>query len=278
MRDFNQLACLTFDVDAEAPILAIDESYAANAMVMTHQAFGPRVGVPRILQLLAEYDILATFFVPGVTAIRYPETVEAVLEAGHEVAHHSHRHISAVDMTDDDEREDFELAFTALSRFGESPRGHRAAMWESTWNTVELIAEYGMDYDSSLMDDDRPYLLESQSGREIVEIPTHWSLDDWEQYAFLPRPDIGQQIAHPKHVAEMWIHELRAMRRHNSLFVLTNHPFLTGRAGRIEALRSVIEAGLEFGDLEFTTCREVAEMSRRKEDIARRRVLIPKIV
>src|ERR1700748_58040 len=91
------VAVLSFDVDAESAILAAGRRYADHAMVMTHQAFGPRVGVPRILALLAEYGLPATFFVPGLTAERYPQTVADILEAGHEVAHHSWSHRSPVD-------------------------------------------------------------------------------------------------------------------------------------------------------------------------------------
>ena len=67
-------AVLSFDVDAESAILAVGRRYADHAMAMTHQAFGPRVGVPRILALLAEYELPATFFIPGLTAERYPQT------------------------------------------------------------------------------------------------------------------------------------------------------------------------------------------------------------
>ncbi len=58
-------AVLSFDVDAESAILADGRRHADNAMVMTHQAFGPLVGVPRILGLLADYGLPGTFFVPG---------------------------------------------------------------------------------------------------------------------------------------------------------------------------------------------------------------------
>jgi len=44
---------LSFDVDAEAPILAEGEYYAEDLSTMSHRAYGPRVGVPRILELLA---------------------------------------------------------------------------------------------------------------------------------------------------------------------------------------------------------------------------------
>src|SRR5437764_7596452 len=150
------LAVLSFDVDAESPILAHGRRYAGHAMVMTHQAFGPRVGVPRLLALLADYGLSATFFIPGLTAERYPQTVEAVLAAGHEVGHHSHSHRSPVTLSPGEERADFERALSALRAAGAEPRGHRAALWEASWLTPALAAEHGMLYDSSLMDADVP--------------------------------------------------------------------------------------------------------------------------
>jgi len=265
----STVAVLSFDVDAESAILAVGRRYAAHAMAMTHQAFGPRYGVPRLLQLLADYDLPATFFIPGLTAERYPEVVEQVLAAGHEVGHHSHSHRSAVDLNADEERRDFERALEALGRLRATPVGHRAALWEASWRTPALVAEYGLRYDSSLMDADVPYVLRMDAG-EIVELPPHWGLDDWEQYAFLPRPDIGSVIASPPAVARMWIAELDAMRRHGTLFLLTCHPFLSGRVGRTEALRTVIEAALDRGDVEFATCAVVAERAAADPDISRR--------
>ncbi len=267
------IAVLSFDVDAESPILAEGRRYAGHAMAMTHQAFGPRTGVPRLLALLAEHGLKATFFIPGLTAERYPDTVEAVLAAGHEVGHHSHTHRTPTSLTADEERADFERALVALRAAGAEPRGHRSAMWDASWRTPVLVAEHGMRYDSTLMDADVPYLLDTGAG-EIAELPPHWSLDDWEQYAFLPDPNIGAIITSPLTVAEMWIRRLDSMRRHGCLFMLTCHPFLSGRAGRIEALRRVIEAGLDRGDVEFLTCLEVADRVHQADD-AQRRTLSP---
>src|SRR4051794_9257323 len=85
------VAVLTFDVDAETAVLAEGERYARD-LSTTHQAYGPRVGVPRLLALLERYGLPATFFVPGETAERWPGTVDAIREHGHEVALHGHTH------------------------------------------------------------------------------------------------------------------------------------------------------------------------------------------
>jgi peptidoglycan/xylan/chitin deacetylase (PgdA/CDA1 family) len=76
----------------------------------------------------------------------------------------------------------------------------------------------------------------------------------------------------------MWVHELDAMRRHGALFVLTCHPFLSGRAGRIEALRTVIEAALERGDVDFAKCGDVARAALADPAADRRRLEPPESV
>ncbi len=264
-------AILSFDVDAETPILVEGRRYADNAGVMSHQAYGPNVAMPRILSLLAEYSLPATFFVPGVTAERYPQAVERILEAGHEVGHHSYAHFSPFDQDEAAERADFERALAVLDRFGVRPEGFRCPSWEPTWRTPALVAEHGLAYDSSLMDDDRPYLLETSSG-DLVELPVHWTLDDWEQYVYLPRPAFKSAIESPAKVLELWTAELDAMRRHGCLFVLTCHPFLSGRPHRIEVLRGLIEHALAAGDVEFVEAREAARRARADPSVTRRRL------
>ena len=266
-------ACLTFDLDAEAPILAEGARHARNAGVMSHQAYGPRVGVARILDLLREYSLPATFFVPGLTADRYPQSVETILAAGHEVGHHSYAHFSPVGQTEDEERADFERALTTLQKAGAEVSGFRCPSWEPSWRTPKLVAEHGLAYDSSLMDADKPYVLDTGAG-EIVELPVHWALDDWEQYAYLPDPPFRSSIESPSKVLDLWISELDAMRKYGCLFVLTCHPFLSGRPHRVEVLRRVIEHALEAGDVEFAYCRDVAQKAR-EHQATERRVLTP---
>ena len=264
-------AILSFDVDAETPILVEGRRHADNAGVMSHQAYGPLVGVPRILDLLQEHSLPATFFVPGVTAERYPDAVEQILAAGHEIGHHSYAHFSPFDQDEAAERSDFERALEALGLFGVEPKGFRCPSWEPAWRTPALVAEYGLAYDSSLMDADTPYLLETSAG-EIVELPVHWSLDDWEQYAYLPRPPFKSPIESPHKVLDLWISELDAMRRYGCLFVLTCHPFLSGRPHRVEVLRKLIEHALETNDVEFVEAREAARRARGDDGLPRRRL------
>jgi peptidoglycan/xylan/chitin deacetylase (PgdA/CDA1 family) len=252
------VATLTFDVDAETPILAQGRRYADHLMTMSHQSYGPDVGVPRILDMLDEMRVPATFFVPGWVAEHRPGLTASIVERGHEVAHHSYSHRSPVTMSVAEEHADFERALEVFASQGIEIRGHRAALWGASWQTPGIIAGHGLVYDSSLMGDDRPYRIATGSG-PIVELPVHWSLDDWEQYAYLPDPHIGSVLESPIKAAELWRAELDGMRSYRCLFNLCVHPFLSGRPGRISALRGFIEYALGLGDVEFARCRDVAD-------------------
>ncbi len=250
--------CLTFDVDAESNLLSRGDHYLEHLSTVSHQQYGPRIGVPRILAVLQRHDVPATFFVPGITAERWPETVAAILDAGHAVGVHGYRHLTPAEQPPDVQRRELEDGLLALERLGAQPRCYRAPSWSTTACTLRLMAEHGLTCDSSLMDDDRPYVLETPWGR-LAELPPHWLLDDWEQYAYIPDPDLSEGIETTGKVLELWSDELDAMRQTQSLCVLTCHPLLSGRPSRVRALERFIVQGKEWGDVAFLRCDRVAE-------------------
>jgi peptidoglycan-N-acetylglucosamine deacetylase len=257
-HDARAACAITFDVDAESAILSIDRKYAARASTMSHQAYGPKVGVPRLLGVLERAGVRATFFVPGLTAGRYPDVVRRIVASGHEVGWHNDLHEPLFTLSEDEERAILERGTEVLEPLtGERPRGYRAPWWELNERTPDLLAASGYAYDSSLMDDDVPYRLETRSGT-LIELPVHWSLDDWEQYAFLPEPDIGQQIELPSKVLELWTAELDAMRDEGCLCVVTMHPFLSGRPARAKALEEFLARVRARADVWVAPAGEVA--------------------
>jgi peptidoglycan/xylan/chitin deacetylase (PgdA/CDA1 family) len=257
---YTAAACLTFDMDAEAAVLTADISSIRRMSPMSHQSYGPLVGVPRILGLLEQHSIRATFFVPGYSAHRYPGVVRAIAEAGHEIAHHSYFHENTAGMDAKTEGDMIDLGLRALKDVaGVRPEGYRAPMWEMNYHTPALLAERGFRYDSSLMDSDHPYLLAVDGGPgTLVEVPVSWGLDDWEQYAFLPDLIGSGVIESPAKALEMWTLELEAMYKFGAAFTLCCHPFLTGRPSRAMALERLIERMLALRGLWITTVGEVA--------------------
>ncbi|MGI5133404.1 polysaccharide deacetylase family protein [Streptomyces sp. CA-106110] len=238
--DGNQAAAaFTFDVDAESAVLWQAPHNAHRMSVMSHQAYGPLVGVPRLLRLLDRHAIQSTFFVPGYTAHRYPHVVRDIVAAGHEVAHHGYLHEQPTAVDAAEEAANLDRGLAALEEVaGIRPVGYRAPMWDLSWRSPSLLAERGFLYDSSLMDADVPYELAITPGaaRSIVEIPIHWALDDWEQYCYLPDISGSGIIQTPTAVRELWQSEFEGLRAAGGCWVLTNHPFLSGRTSRAHQL------------------------------------------
>lgn len=263
---FCAAACLTFDLDAEAAVLVGDINSIHRMTPMSHQAYGPLVGVPRILLLLQTHGITATFFVPGYTAHRYPAVVRSIVDAGHEIAHHSYFHENTVGMDAQTEGDMLDLGLRALrDAAGVRPMGYRAPMWEMNYHTPRLLADRGFVYDSSLMDSDHPYVLDvagAAAPTSLVEIPVSWGLDDWEQYAFLPDLIGTGVIESPAKVLEMWTLELDALYRLGASCTLTTHPFLSGRPARAEVLGRLMEHMKELPGLWITTLGQLAEHVR----------------
>ena len=252
--------CVTFDMDAEAAVLAVDERFARRPSIMTHQQYGPVTAVPRLLELLADLGLRSSFFIPGFSAERHPGAVAAVLEGGHEICHHGYLHRPPGLIDAETERAELERGLAALDRVaGVRPTTFRAPWWETSDATFDLLLEYGFTCDSSLFDRDHPYRLEVGDG-EIAEVPISWALDDWEKYAFLPDPPTGSGVIEPPaRVLETWWEEIEAYIEVGGCCVLTMHPFLSGRPARARALRQLLERAAGVPELWITTVGQIAE-------------------
>jgi peptidoglycan/xylan/chitin deacetylase (PgdA/CDA1 family) len=261
---YRAAACFTFDLDAEAVALVNDPASADRMSVISHQSYGPLTGVPRLLRLLDAHGVKATFFVPGFTARRYPDVVRRIAAAGHEIAHHGYLHEPLTGADQAAETGYLERGLDALAEVtGVRPVGYRAPMWELNYRSPGLLHDRGFLYDSSLMDADLPYELAAGTG-SIVEIPVYWGLDDWEQYCHVPGLYESGVIQSPVRVREMWSLELAAMRAEGGCFVLTSHPFLSGRPARAAALGELMAEAVGAGDVWVTTMAEVAAHTRRQ--------------
>ena len=259
-------ATLGFDMDAESVVLTVQPSSASRLSVMSHQAYGPLTGMPRILDLLERREVRATFFCPGFTARRYPDLLRRVRDAGHEIAHHGYLHESVAGMTPEQEAAMLDRGLEALEKVtGRRPIGYRAPMWEATYSTAGLLLDRGFLYDSSLMDCEMPYELAEgpeEDARSLVEIPVHWALDDWEQYAYLPDVFGSGLIEDPEKAFSMWRADLVAMHDAGCCFALTNHPFLSGRPARLRVLDRLVGLMQDLPDLWITTAQDIAEHVR----------------
>lgn len=248
---------LSFDFDAETLWIGRDPANLKRPGTLSQGTYGARVGVPKILELLADQGLPATFFVPGWTAETHTARVEAIVRAGHEVGHHGYLHKWPDPDRPAEEIEEIEKGLEALRRtVGVKPTGYRSPAGETSENLFRLLVERGFVYDLSLMADINPYRIPAGDGRTLIELPWHWSLDDAPYFLFsikTPRP-----IFTNDHVFQVWTEEFREIYRWGGLFDLVMHPQVTGRPSRVALLRRMIGFIRSFPDVWFGTGSQVA--------------------
>jgi len=255
-------ASFTFDVDAESVVLGANLGFADRMSMMSHQSYGPRVGLPRLLDILDSHDVKATFFVPGLTVELHTAAIAGLVERGHEVAHHGYLHESLVGRSEQYEADILDRGIAAFQRhLGITPLGYRAPYWELNWHSPDLLASRGMLFDSSLMYADAPFEL-ATSAAPIVELPINWAVDDWSQYCFLPDFSGAGIITPPSVVTSMWRDDFDATRAVGGHWILTNHPFLTGRPGPAAAFARLVEHVRSHSDVWVTSLGDVAAHTR----------------
>lgn len=266
----NSTVCLSFDFDA----LSVWFGYGNPTPAMLYRGeYGARVGIYRVLELLQRHKLPATFFIPGHTIDSFPEAVEAIRVAGHEIAHHSYAHTDPSEQTPDEEHRDMERALESLAKIGVKPLGYRSPSADISQVTLSLLEEYGFLYDASLMADDfRPYhprigdqvsrdkaLVKGRESR-LWELPISFELDDWVHFQFNFEPYENGTSA-PSKVLEIWRSELDWMHAHvdGGVLTLTMHPQVIGRAHRIQMLEQFVSHAFNYSDLTFKRMDSVAK-------------------
>lgn len=225
--------------------------------------FGRRVGVPRILDVLARHGVPATFFMPAVCALIDPSEARRITDGGHEIGVHGwiHENNSKLDATT--EHELVARARDILeSQTGVTPVGFRSANWDLSWNTIKIVADLGFEYDSSLMADEACYeLLLDNEPTGVVEIPVEWLRDD-AVYLMFNRDPATRPWMSPDEVFGVFRRELDAAFETGGLFQLVMHPFVIGYRSRIWILEKLIEHAMSLGDTCFLPHADVARWVR----------------
>ncbi len=260
--DTQCVAMLTFDVDGVSSWLFRDASLARRPSLLSMAEYGPSVAMPRILDLLDDYEIKSSFYVPGYVAETHPELTADIVRRGHEVGHHGYLHEPPASLSPEQEAATLEKGSAILQGItGQAPRGYRSPSWELSEVSLELLAGRGFLYDSSLMGDDAPYLLNAADpARRIVEVPVHWSLDDAPNFVYAPAANRMGPMRSPDEVYAAWAAEFAGLYRYGRSFHLTMHPQHIGRPGRLLMLERLINYIRTFPNVEFRRVIDVAEM------------------
>lgn len=229
-----------------------------NYMVGGAMQYGARRGIWNILELLDKYQIKTTFFVVGTTAERYPDTVQAAAKAGHEIAGMSYAFESVRTASAERERGVVRRSAEVLKGVsGSRIQGWRCADYRISPQTHDILADEGFVWDSSMLNDDLPYLFECGT-RRLVEIPFTTSTAD-KTFVGYPYPQRGG----PDGLANVWNHEFEVLygesERAQRCLILSLQTWATGRPATLRVLRQFLDRLAGHEEFRFARCGELAD-------------------
>jgi len=215
--------------------------------------YGVQTGLPRLLALLQDLAIPATFFACGLDAQRHGGALREIAQAGHELAS---RGAGLGPVPGDAEELDALRRGVDLLQeaAGAAVAGYRAPNGELGPRTLSRLAQLGLAYDASFQDDDAPYRIATAHG-ELVEIPMCYALNDAHPYS----------ARHTNaRVMQIWREEADALREANALIPLTlqlRGDFGSTRGSRIAVLRDFLQSLRSDGGLAFLRHDQVAALA-----------------
>ena len=222
--------------------------------------YGSRRALPRVVELMDRENVPSTFFFPAWSLKIAPEQADLINASGmHEIGVHGWIHELNTVLDRETEERLLRQAVDEIERIsGVRPVGYRAPSWNHSPNTLEIVLDMGLLYESSLMADDRPYeLMLHGEPTGMVELPVEWILDDAP--LFNPR---GNSYMNPRDVMQVWIDEFDMAWEEGTMFLLTMHPHVIGHRSRIVALAGLIDHMQAKGDVWFGTHEEAARWVR----------------
>lgn len=229
--------------------------------------------LPRVLEVLKQHNIHATFFIPGHCLKTYPDECLMIKNAGHEIACQGYTSKDLLSFQDINEEEQALCsALDAFHALGITPVGFRSPSSTISENTFTLLEKYNFLYDNSLMGndlnpyyprpihmtDDGPYIFGDPS--KVLELPTSLHMDDFPFYntigtdLMLPHFDVKPPEELRDRVLDTFEY---ANRFDGSMMAITIHPQTSGQRSQIIAFDQLISQ-LEEKGAWFATCQELA--------------------
>jgi peptidoglycan/xylan/chitin deacetylase (PgdA/CDA1 family) len=224
----------------------------------------------RVVNLLLEHQVVATFFLDAYTCLKYPSAVSLIDEAGFELALHSDYHLgtpvtssqngSGQLMQVHDFRQDTETQMrrmqTAITMIRGivphfKPRGFRAP--DLKWNEelYDTLKKVRFTYDSSQKRDSfHPF---TKNGVTVIPV----NCGDYDSACYKMRP---------QYVVSVWKENLERARREANQselahFTILAHPSVSGKTRYLGMLKAILNH-LTWMNVTFSTCQELDKAYR----------------
>jgi allantoinase len=216
--------------------------------------YGMRVGFWRFLEVLSSRGLRATLALNGSTCKQYPPVCEAARDAGWEFM--GHGFVQKPMHRIEDQAVAIRQTIEAIREFtGRPPRGWESPGLTETAETVDLLAEAGIEYVADWVLDDQPVTIKTRSG-EIISVPYTVEINDVVMSAIQQQPS-DEILRRGRDQFDRLYREGATIPR---VMAISLHPYLTGVPHRIRYLEALYDYILSHAGVAMCTGEEILDI------------------
>ena len=197
--------------------------------------YGMRVGYWRFVEVLKRFDLKATLALNGSVCTSYPRVAKAALDAGWEFMGHGFVQRPMHHL--ENQKKEIQETLRAIRAFtGKAPRGWESPGLTETFETIDLLAQEGIEYVADWVLDDQPCRIDTASG-PIVSVPYTVEMNDIAMMQIQHHPSAEWLRRGTDTFERLWLEGAKIPR----VMAISVHPYITGAPHRISYLEKLYE-------------------------------------
>ncbi len=228
-----------------------------DVMYWSLRNYGARVGVFRVTDVLSQRNIRASVMLNSDVCDVYPEMIEDAVKLDWEFLGHNETNTRPLnDIPPDDEKR---VVHDSLAKIetatGKRPRGWLGSGVQETWNTLDYLADEGLDYACDWVNDDQPYMIDAGGGRQMVSLPYSMEINDRSAFDRYYQGSDEFDLMIRRQFDTLY----REGAESGRVMSISVHPLIIGVPHRIWALESGLDYIADHDDVWFATGAEIVD-------------------
>jgi allantoinase len=241
-------------------ITGVTAGFVPDVLNYSWRDYGVRVGIWRMMEIMEKHGVKGTVALNSDVCLHYPRIIEAGNELGWEWMGHGRNNSEMINGQSEKEERAIikEVVETIGKHSGKQPRGWLGPALSESFNTLDILADYGIEYVGDWVNDEQPYPLTTKT-KPVIAMPYSIEINDIP--SFIDRGWSPEQFYQA--VVDQFDVLYEAGETSGRIMSICLHPFLIGHPFRSKYLDRALKYITSHDEVWVTTGGEINDWYRK---------------